>query len=98
MPVAARVAVAVRVGIVVLVSLVDRPKVLDGIVALAGSAVPAWWLEPAGSVERLVGLAQDESRSAALRAGWLANQASPVEWLAEGDIPVLWLGDGIPVD
>ena len=77
---------AARVGIVVLVSLglidrleVDATVVLAGSVvsclALAGSAVPVWWWEPAWSVERLVGLAQDESRTVASRAGWLETQA-----------------------
>jgi hypothetical protein len=83
MPLAVWVAVAAWAGIVVPVSLVDRPKVLDGTevlvgsagscLVLDGSAVPVWWREPAGWVERWVGLGQDESRSAAAWAGWMAG-------------------------
>ena len=56
----------------------DETAVLDGsavsCLVLDGSAVPVWWWERAGSVECLVGLAQDEFRSAASRVAWRENQ------------------------
>ncbi len=90
----AAIAVLVCPGLIGRLEVPDAIAVLDGSAALAlalvGSAALVWWWELAGPVERWVGLARDESRSAASRerAEWLENQASPVEWLLEDDIPV----------
>jgi len=98
------------VAVLVSLVLIGRLEVPDAIAVLVGSAVLAlvpggsvalvWWWELAWWVERWVGLALDESPSAASLelAGWMEKQAWPVEWSLVGDIPVSWLGDGIRAD
>jgi hypothetical protein len=74
----AAIAVLVCPGLIGRLEVPDAIAVLDGSAALAlalvESAVPVWWWELVWLVERLVGLARDESRLAASRAGWLENQ------------------------
>jgi len=75
------------VAVLVSLVLIGRLEVPDAIAVLVGSAVLAlvpggsvalvWWWEPAWWVERWVGLALDESPSAASLelAGWMEKQA-----------------------
>jgi len=75
----AAIAVLVCPGLIGRLEVPDAIAVLDGSAALAllpGESVgPVWWWELAWWVERWVGLALDESRSAASLelAEWLEN-------------------------